>query len=699
MNKSFINKQSGIKRNVISKLIWLLLLPVVLFLAPTKVQAASQTYTQAFQNQTTSVSGTGIYLDQYFIKQDYWQIESGTLNLNYKVSPLADDASSDITVELNGVTVNSFRPKNQSGQQTQRIDLPVNLIQSTNHLVIRGQVETAVNGTMQRTQTPANWLTVYDQSQVNLKYQLSPMKNTIKSFYQHFSGQDTIVNGQSVIATSASASNGELSSASYALAGYSRIMTNEQDQVPITSFGNKRAKSSEYMIAVATYHHLPAALQDKVKAPKKDQASVQLVEQDGQHVLVVTATSDAALTRAARYVANHELMMETTKAHKTVTKSTQIATSVLQYQGKKQLTQQDVTLQGEHQQTASFFVNLPIDRTNADGSRIYLHYRYAKNLDFDRSLMTVRINNQVIASHKLTEKDANAATLSVAVPRNMALGNSFVVRVTFDLELKGQVAEPSQDEPFATIESSSYAAVKSQQLTTQLFSNYPSLYLRQETFDQIALVRPNKMTATDFKTLTNIVNLLGNFAKSNTGTIQFYTGTPSEKTLVNRQVIAFGTPKQTPLIAKLNDHLYFKYNKAQTQFLGNEKLSIESDYGHTIGVAQLITSPYNSQKTVLVVSGATSQGAYLASTQINFQKNIAQYDGDAIVVDTDNQHMSYRFKKQADPTTFGQKAQGFIKQRTLWVYLLIAAVVLILVGLTIVLLLRKYGRFNQKEAD
>jgi hypothetical protein len=71
---------------------------------------------------------------------------------------------------------------------------------------------------------------------------------------------------------------------------------------------------------------------------------------------------------------------------------------------------------------------------------------------------------------------------------------------------------------------------------------------------------PKKLTAIDFKSLTNIFNLIGAYAKSNTGKIKFYTKRPSKEVMANDNLIVLGTPTNNPLIKSLNKDLYFKYS-------------------------------------------------------------------------------------------------------------------------------------------
>lgn len=700
MNNFFINRLTGIRQNGINK--WFLYLLAVLcffFVKPLPVQAATQTFTEPFQNVATSQSGQGIRTDMYFVKMGYWQVETAKLNLNFQVSQLADRTLSDLTVSINGVKFASFRPDNTSGLQTHSIDVPVNLIQGSNQLTVQGQVLTTDQGTVEKTQTPANWLTVYPQSNLNFTYTLDEPEPAIKSFYQHFSGQDTIAKGQAGIAVPTAPSNSELAAATYALAGYARVLSNAEEAIAIAPSDSETLANRPYQMVVARYDHLPSAVKQQIQTRDLNRGAVlQTVYTNGRYQLIVTAKTDTLLVKAARFVANQELMQETKATKKIITAKTQTFSSSLQDFGNHYaLSPTDTTLTGSGHQQAVFFVKLPMDRTNADGSQINLNLRYAKNLDFSRSLVTASVDDRPIGSWRLTQAGANGKTITLTVPKNMPLANAVTIRIAVDLALPGTTTTTNDQTPWATIGEASEFRVKSKPQTGQLFRNYPTMFLKQGAFDHVAVVRPAQMTNTDFKTLTNIVNLLGSFAKRNTGTITYYDQAPSEAVLAANNVIAFGSPKATRLIQTLNPKLYFRYNGNFTRLVANEKLSIESAYGKTLGTAQLLRSPYNAAKTMLVVTGATADATFLGSTQMVTQPQIKAYRGDLIAVDPDNQHYDYRFKKQATTSTGSSVTKQLLQKRTLVIFLTVAAVMLVLLLAALIFLLRKYGTRAQEK--
>ncbi|MCT4458316.1 cellulose synthase [Lactiplantibacillus paraplantarum] len=708
VNKFFINKQNGIKLNGISN--WLFWGLAVLALLggiginasrPVTGQATSklQTYTQPFQNSTTTLSGDSVEANMYFIKMDYWQVKKVTINLNFQVSQLANRATSDITLSLNGTKFYSFRPKNQTGLQTKAIEVPLRLIQGENQLKISGQIlNKKGNQSYQLAQTPANWLTIYSGANANFEYRLQPPTTAIKSFYAHFSGTDTIANTNSVITLPQQASNAELTAGMYALTGEARTITTENTQIPVTTTNTTAAKQADYHLVMATYQHLPKVFQQQLDRQRLQEHSViKTYTHGGKYYLIVSALDTKLLQKASRFIANQELMQETTADTKYISNSTQTFTSELQYGGKTQLTTSDDYLTGAKHQSSTYFVSLPVDRTNADGSKIRLHFRYAKNLDFKRSLITVYVNDSALGSKRLTAARANNDELTVSLPKGKALGHSFTIRVAFDLEMKGKTQSDNAQTPWALISSDSEATIKSKPVADLLFTNYPYLFLKNSTFNHIAVVRPRNLTGDDFQTLTNIFNLIGTYAQSNTGTIQFYTHKPSKTVLKNSNVIAFGTPKQSAFIRSLNPKLYFKYNQHFTGFLSNEKLSVEKTYGQNIGTAQLLRSPYNQRSGLLVVTAVKSSDVYRASTQINFQRNIAQYQGDAIVVDHDNNHYDYRFKKHQTVNDGVNVKMVVQKNSKLVVYLGIALLIIIIILLAGFLIMRKSGLLERKE--
>lgn len=659
-----------------------------------------KSYTQPFQNTTQTLSGKSVAANTYFTKIDYWDVKKASLNLSYQVSQIADDQTSDITVAINGVKFYSFRPEVKDGVQTKTIDIPLNLIKGSNNLKIYGQILNKAGKSAVSVQTPANWLTLYQASNVNFQYNLKQPDYNLKSFYNHFSGADTISFGQSVIAVPKQPSDGELAAATYALTGVTRTIATDTDQVRILPDNDGRVKAAPYRVVIATYDHLPKRYQHEFSVAKlKHRGGLKLVYAKDKYTLIITALDDQMLQKATRFMANTELMTETKKPVKYVSAKTATYMSSLHYDGSRQLTTQGVTLSGSGHHEETFFVALPASQSNAYGSKVRLSLKYAKNLNFNNSLVTVYINNRNIGSYKLRAERADNDELTFKLPTNLKIGSGFSVRVAFDLEPRQITKSDNTESPWAAINPTSKIFVHAMEKNTLLFSNYPSLFIKNNTYDHLAVVRPQTMTTDDFEALSNLFNLIGIYTKSNTGQIKFYQYQPDHTTLKNSNVIVLGTPGQNAMIKRLNDQLYFRFNARFTHFISNEKLSIESDYGKTIGTAQLLRSPYNPKRGLLVVTGMTPKDVYLASTQINYQKTIVEHGGDTIVVDQDNNIYNYRFKKHATLNKHVALKQTIRKNTKLIVYLVIASLFMALLVAAIFMILWKNNLLRKGKKD
>lgn len=691
MNEFFISKPSGIKQGVISAS----LIFIILLLFSGGEQATAKQYTQPFQNNTVSLAGKAVQANMYFVTMGYWHVKRATLNLNFQVSQLTDRQISDITVTVNDVTFYSFRPTGAKGVQSKQIQIPTRLIKSQNNLQVQGQL---LNQRTKNTQTPANWLTVNQTSNVNFDYRIEAPSNRINDFYAHMTGADTIAENQSVVETPLRATDAELAASLRALTGITRFVTAEDRELPIKPLN--RGRRAAFRIMVAKFDNLPSNIQAKLPKQKlTDHAVIHVVKTARQSVLVVTAQSDKLLEKAARFVANEELMRETARPTKWISERTDTFTSALQFQGRQPLTERNEHVQGSGHHVKTFFVQLPNDHMNAAGSTINLRMRYAKNLDFKRSLVTIKVNDQTVGSQRLSSRRADDDTLQVKLPAKLPLNSTFTVQADFNLILPGEEQASSDQSTWASVLSDSYARIQSGQPEDLLFDNYPGVFMKDQAVHDLALVRPHHLTENDFATMTNLFGLIGNYAKQNTGQFKVYHGRPNNAVLTRTNVVVFGTPADTPLVKALNRQLYFKYNSAFTGFKSNEKLSLESQYAKRIGTAQLLRSPFNHCRGLLVVTGARDDSVYRASIQLNRQVKLEQYpQADAIVVDENNQHYSYRFKKQKLLKQASLKSE-FLKHDHFWPYMGPAVLAIVFFGFVTISILWHNGLLKRKSDE
>ncbi|AIM25298.1 hypothetical protein MEPL4_5c01960 [Melissococcus plutonius] len=656
-------------------------------------EQSNHTFTQPFQNTATSLTGTAVKATTYFTRIDYWKVKKATFNLSYAITQLANNQTSNLTVAVNGVKFFSWHPENKKGMQQQSIDIPLALIKDNNTLTLEGQiVNQPENDTATLLQTPANWLTIEDNGMnVNFQYDLNLPENTIHSFYNHFKGADTIANNQSIILVPDQATAAELSAATYSLAGISRTMTTSESFLSIDSWHHSHQQP--YQIYIGMYNRLPNKYKREISEKGlENEAVLRLFNDNNQHVLVVTSKDEDRLIEAGRYIANSELMTETEKMEKRVTSQTDTYTSSLEFDGNYPLTSTGTYLSGPNHQEQAYFVHLPINHNNVNGSSVTINMKYADNLDFNNSLVTVYVNDRPIGSKKLTNQKANKDKLTVQFPNDLEVNDSFLIKVAFDLNLKDTAGLNNAKTPWAYIENTSKAFIQAEELKDRLFTNYPNVLIQNQTFADLAVILPKKLDKNYFNVLSNLFTLIGKYAQSNVGEINFYKKQPQQQILNDHNLIVIGTPKDNQMIQTLNKDLYFKYTKDFSTFSSNEKLSIEQDYGKEIETAQLLSSSYNTQAVALVLTGADSEAVRLVSTQLNAEKNLSIYKGYAIVIDKNYRRYDYRFKKIAQPKRNKGIVQLITDGQQLLIYGLISLLVLLIIGTSFFFVIRRNRR-------
>ncbi|GGF93419.1 glycosyl transferase [Paenibacillus albidus] len=679
------------------------ILAVCFLLFLTQIEAASaavppghgrQTYVTSFTG-TDTLTGTSSR-QQAFEVMEYWNVEELRVNLRFQISQITEDQESSVTLSLNGSPFYTFRPTVQNnGEQQLTIPAPKGFLkEGTNTLSIQGYLRTTTNLDQVCVvhNTTDNWLHLFNTSSVDVIYTPKALTGGISDFSQRFSGIDTVKSNRSLLAVPEGSTGAELEAAAYALSGFANANSLSDRTLPLLPYRADTVKGKGAVVLVAMYDHVPAALKAQLDTDEdlQSHALIQLVNKDSQPTLVVTSKDESLLIKAGRLIANSELLAQLSSDLKVVDDATETATPTLAISSDVSFTETGDQLTGPYHQEQIYYVSLPSNRSIADSGKISLDFRYAQNLDFDRSLVTVSINDTPIGSKKLTKELANKDSLNLAVPQNLNISGNFSVKVAFDLELPSLICTPNtQQMPWAYISKDSVMKLNTKDRTDLLFNNYPYPFLRDEVYNHVAVVLPQEMDDYSYQSLANVFNLLGQYATGNTGDVHFYTDSVNTDNLQNNNIIAIGTYEDNKVIRDNNDKLYFKYNTDGSSILSNEKMSIDAAYGARIGTLQLIESPYESGRGFLAVTGANSQNYYLSSKLIATEKDKWRVFGDGVVSDKDGNVSAYRFKTISG-TEEDSALQNITERSDVFGFIVAVVLVIALVLLSLILLLRKH---------
>lgn len=709
------------KRTLAAFVLWtvvLSLLPIKLpFLTPGSAHAASAAVAEPGRYGTpfadTSLSGMYSSAQHYFQVMDYWKVSGATLRLDYAVSQLTQGDTSSITLYINGKPFHSFRPATEEeAAGTKRhltVDIPAAyLIKGVNTLTVEGTIQTMTtvseNGCVPL-ETRGSWLQLYKTSAVDVRYAAAPFTGTIADFNRHFVGLDTTSAGANAVVVPADGQPAELEAALYALSGFAKASSDKEIVIPLLEGGadGDSAAGKRAVVYVGLYDRLPTELRGRLNVGGEDlnaKALLQVVT-DGaapdRATLVITSTNAELLGRAGRLAANQALLGQIGDKQKWVDAATEVETPPVTISRNVTLSDAGDKLVGAMHREKSYFVSLPGNRSIAEASKLSFSFRYASNLDFDRSMVTILVGNTPIGSKRLTAERADGDSIDLTIPKNLGISGNFSVTAAFDLELKNAGCMQAQEQmPWAFIAKDSVLQLNTKDRADMLFNNYPYPFLRDGAFNRVALVLPKERDSYTYKTLANLFHLLGQYAVANTGEIRVYDDSVAAAELSDRQIIAVGSFKDNKIIRDNNEKLYFRYGAGGAGFRSNEKMSIDAGYGKRIGTLQLIDSPYEAGHGLLAVTGASSQYAYLASKLVATESKLFGIFGDGVATDTDGNVNSFRFKKEADPARPTVMAE-LIERGDVVAFLVAIMLVLLLVLVSLVLLIRKHRIKRRKS--
>jgi hypothetical protein len=647
----------------------------------------------------SSLIGGMTYTQQYFQVEDYWNVDSVEIHLDYKMSELLHDERSSVTLMMNEKPFHSFRPSIQevNDQQLTVLVPPALIVKGVNTLLIQGHFETTepvAEMVCLPTDTRDNWLQIAKTSRISVNYTNTPIHTSIRDFNAHFIGLDTIKEGLNAIAVTGGESNlAVLEAATYALSGFAKANSLSDKGIPLVAYNADTLKSKQAVVLISLLEDLPEEVKTAITTEGLDnQAVIQLSNIAGRPTLIVTSSDAALLVKAGRLVGNQALLSQMDMERKVVDMTTEVDTPLVNISRNMTLTETGDKLVGDRHQEKAYFINLPGNRSIAESSKLSIKYRYATNLDFDRAMVTILINDTPIGSKRLTKELANDDHIDMVMPKTLNISGNFTVKVAFDLEIKNAGCIENQEQmPWAFIEKESMLQLNTKDRADMLFNNYPYPFLRDGSYNQVAVVLPQKHDAYVYQSLTNIFNLLGRYTQTNTGEVLFFQDNVAAAKLKEREIIAIGSYQDNQVIRTNNSQLYFKYNNNGTGFVSNEKMSIEANYGTRIGSLQLIDSPYGSGYGLLAVTGSTTEYTYLASKLIGSEGTLWKVFGDGAITDIDGHIQAFRFKKAAttEPSTV---LSDVMERKDVLGFMVAVCLVALLVLLSLILMIRKYRK-------
>lgn len=680
------------------------LILVVSFIIPVNIATAFPKKSYTYTNETytnkielnSNISFDGVF-DSYrwiFNSNSKEGTERATLNLEIEVTDvLSDKIKSYLTFSLNGSQFYSMEIKKKNGEpQALTVNLPSYLLkEGSNEVKVEGYLRISSESCTDDYNT-ANWLVLRGKSNIELVEKAKIYGNEIMEFPY---GLSESYDSNNKIIIPDKYTDGELSSA----LKFQTLLGEINGSGEIVKWSDKGDLSKSNVIFIGSKLEGESSLSiinNDIKDLELDKEAYIGVNnspfstRSDLKLISIISNSESELESAIKFLMKKDIYGQVSSSSIFVNsrlnldKEIKPLSSIITLE---ELGVSEMKVEGLFRKEVKIGYALPKNRKLSPGDKLELNLRYSENLDFDRSLFTVYINNTPIGSKKLEREKANNDNISIVIPKDV-LNTSYVeVKLAYDLNLKDVDCKKNQyEQPWALVTGDSYIQINSRNTNEFYFNNYPTPFVQDWDINDTLFIIPDNLPSKDLTALGNMANLMGKSMRYNLGKIGALSIGNLKDEHKDNNIIVYGTPNNNKLIKDLNNSLWFKYDKDWSKFLSNEKLYLMDDYAKNIATFQLDYSSYSSGKFMLVLTSPNEELLTKSLVYLGKETEVYKLHGDGAVVDIDGNVRRFKYKESEDAPMYEQIKGLEDGEKTL---LIILGLIFIFIIVAVVLYLNK----------
>lgn len=657
-----------------------------------------------FQDDVT-INGVIGSTERFFNVSQNWDVKDLKLNLVYTKSELLDVNYSTITVFINGEPISSKRlDGDRKYQDKWQVNIPKELVKPGYNSISIKAYKTISDKICRDDSNTANWLVIHKQSDIELNYSLKSNSNEIKDYNSIFTniGNEEYVDTTFVLPDKYNSN--ELSSIMNLSLNMGQKLKADNFKLDVKLKSNLKEYNNNIIYVGGTNDtstDFLNLLSNDEKNQAKNKAVIKQVispfNKDKRMILIISDNSKA-LKNATKLICNNELLNELNSSSFIIDETKDV--SDIKKDTKNKLTLNDLgyndfLLKGPFSQETNFDVFIPKNKISTAGSSLNLKFRYAKNLDFERSLVTVYVNDKPISSKKLSLEKADNDNLEVNLPTDVLGENYYKIKVVFNLELKDLMCVTRDtDNPWAYILDSSFIKFDFKDNDSLNFKSYPYPFIDNQQANDINVVVSKDLNSSDLSNIANIIGSMGRDTVYNTGDLNVLTDSEFLNTNKKGNLIVIGTPDDNSILKDINKDLYIKFDKNFSGFENNDKIKFLDDkYSKQLSTIQLINSPYSKSNSAIIVSSLDKNSLSSSVRYLSDNNLTRDLKGDAAVVNRDGgiQDISFKENNTRDEEPEDNSAEFKLEKSSL-TFVLIAGFLFLTVIISAILLILKYRK-------
>ncbi|MFL8673999.1 cellulose biosynthesis cyclic di-GMP-binding regulatory protein BcsB [Clostridioides sp. GD02404] len=641
----------------------------------------------------------------FFEVNKNWDIEEVLLHLNFSKSQILNGDVSSLTVLINNVPIKSIKLNAKTNyKNTLEVLVPKDyIIQGYNEIKIKAY-KTISDKICQDDSNTGNWMVIHKESYTSIRYTQKNMGNSISEYPYPYSEVEDKLNLDTTMVVPDNMTRGESTAVFNLASEFGKTTKNDNLKLNVRLYSEMKNWSEDNIIYVGkpenTAEEILNILSTKEQTLLSSNCIIKQVDSPynkNKKMMVIIGSNEEDLIKASNLLVENKLSNQVLSSSVIVNKNTNVKTNEQQELNLSHLTLKDLgysdfLLEGAFNQQALFDVKIPKGKILDYGSKIVLNLRYSDNLDFEKSLVTVSINDVVVGSKKLDRSHSNNDKLELKIPKDIDNKDYYQVKLAFNLSLKNQnCITRESNNPWAYVLNSSYLELSTKDKESLSFESYPYPFVKDDEFNDLTVIMPDYSGSQAMTWMSRLGVNLGASINSYKGSINVIRGKEFNDKYKDTNIIVFGVPLNNSVIQMLNDNLNIKFNKSYSTFLSNDKISLIDGYGKDISAIQLIKSPYNNQKNILVISSINEKNLYLGMDYLLNKSKVNDLKGDTITIDEygEVEDLSYNLKVNKEVKVSNNNISI---SKTTKAFLIISFITIIVVAVLSMLYIKKYKR-------
>ena len=301
----------------------------------------------------------------------------------------------------------------------------------------------------------------------------------------------------------------------------------------------------------------------------------------------------------------------------------------------------DKVLSGSFEE-ADYYFDIPLGWRLTKAAYLDLRFSHSQLLNYGASSLNVLFNNKPIATIALSDETALSGKLKVALsPSHARPGQSN--RISIQTAIR-----PFDECVYADMwlllssESVLHLDHKEQDVRSLALDLYPYPFDRRSDLADVLFVLPPEPRVEEWEKALQLAAALGSAASGpNLAPAVALGDTRTETMLGDYHLIAIGRPSRNPALRQINTQLPQSFQPGSDEIEQRiDEVVFRLPPGLSLGLVQLIASPWNEARPFLAVTGTTDEGVKWATHVLAYrywalQGNLALIKGDEVnTVDT-----------------------------------------------------------------